>query len=152
MTTDPAAPAYELRRGSHMISTDPRRLDLDVIYAYLSQSYWAAGRSREQMARSLRHSLCFGLYNGAAQVGMARVISDYASFAYLCDVFVLQEHQGAGLGTWLIAAVMAHPDLQGLRRFMLATRDAHGLYRKFGFAQIDPPERWMEIVRPAALL
>ncbi len=137
-------PPYELRRGGYSISTDPARLDLDVIHGYLSRSYWAAGRSRELIARALQHSLCFGLHHEGGQVGLARVVSDYATFAWLCDVFVLEEHQGRGLGKWLIGAVVAHPRLQGLRRMMLATRDAHGLYRQHGFTALDEPERWME--------
>jgi GNAT superfamily N-acetyltransferase len=135
---------YELRRGGYRISTDPAQLDLDVIHGYLSRSYWAAGRPRELLARALRHSLCFGLYHERGQVGLARVVSDYATFAWLCDVFVLEEHQGQGLGKWLIGAVVAHPQLQGLRRMMLATRDAHGLYRQCGFTSLDEPARWME--------
>ncbi|MBX0326282.1 GNAT family N-acetyltransferase [Oscillochloris sp. ZM17-4] len=140
---------YELLEDGFRISTDPARLDLDVIHGYLTGSYWAAGRTRAQVARSLSHSLCFGLYAGDAQIGLARVISDYATFAYLCDVFVLEAYRGHGLGTWLMGAVVAHPDLRGLRRFMLATRDAHGLYAKFGFALISAPEKWMEIVQAA---
>jgi GNAT superfamily N-acetyltransferase len=143
------APPYELCRDNYMISTDPARLDLDAIHGYLARSYWAAGRSREQTARSLAHSLCFGLYHGQGQVGLARVISDYATFAYLCDVFVLEEHRGGGLGIWLIGAVVAHPDLHGLRQFLLATRDAHGLYQKHGFTLISAPEKWMQIVQAA---
>jgi GNAT superfamily N-acetyltransferase len=139
---------YELRRDGYLISADPARLDVDVIFGYLAGSYWAAGRTREQVERSLRHSLCFGLYHGGAQVGLARVISDYATFAYLCDVFVLEQHRGGGRGTWLVGAVVAHPDLHGLRRFMLATRDAHSLYSKFGFTLLSAPERWMEIYKP----
>jgi GNAT superfamily N-acetyltransferase len=142
-------PPYELRRDDYLISTDPARLDPAAIHGYLSRSYWAAGRTREQVARSLAHSLCFGLYAGVAQAGLARVITDYTTFAYLCDVFVLEEHRGRGLGTWLVGAVADHPDLRGLRRFMLATHDAHGLYAKFGFAPISAPEKWMEIVRAA---
>ena len=122
-------------------STDPQHLDLDVIHGYLDRSYWAAGRPRELIARSLRHSLCFGLYHGDAQVGLARVVTDYATFAWLADVFVLEDHRGQGLAKWLIASVVAHPDLRELRRFLLATRDAHGLYQQFGFAPIAAPER-----------
>jgi GNAT superfamily N-acetyltransferase len=139
-----AQPPYELHRGDYSISTDPARLDLDVIHGYLSRSYWAAGRSRELIARAIQHSLCFGLYHDAGQVGFARIITDYATFAWLCDVFVLEEHQGRGLGKWLIGAVVAHPQLQGLRRTLLATRDAHGLYGQHGFALLAEPERWME--------
>ena len=134
---------FETQRGDYTISTDPARLDLDVIHGYLDRSYWAAGRPRELVARSLRHSLCFGLYHGSVQVGLARVVSDAATFAWLADVFVLEEHRGQGLAKWLIATVVAHPDLRDVRRFMLATRDAHGLYAQFGFAPIAAPERLM---------
>jgi GNAT superfamily N-acetyltransferase len=141
---------FEARRGDYVVSTDQARLDLDVIYGYLSRSYWAAGRPREIVARSLHGSLCFGLYHGERQVGLARVISDRATFAWLCDVFVLEEHRGEGLGVWLIETVLSHPELQGLRRFLLATRDAHELYTRFGFAPLAAPERWMERLPDAA--
>lgn len=147
MTSEPTP--YELRRDGYTISTDPARLSPEAIHAYLSRSYWAAGRSREQVERSLAGSLCFGLYQGEEQVGLARVISDGATFAYLCDVYVLEEHRGGGLGVWLIGAVVDHPDLRGLRRFMLATRDAHGLYAKYGFTPLSGPEKWMEIYKPS---
>jgi GNAT superfamily N-acetyltransferase len=152
MTTSPFEPPapFEVRRGDYLISTDPARLDLDSIYGYLSGSYWAAGRPREVVARSLRASLCFGLYHGASQVGLARVVTDCATFAWLCDVFVLEEHRGRGLGVWLIDVVVGHPELQGLRRIMLATRDAHGLYARHGFTPITAPERWMERLATAS--
>jgi GNAT superfamily N-acetyltransferase len=134
----------EVWHDGYLISTDPARLDVDVIHGYLARSYWAAGRPRAVLERSLQQSLCFGLYHEGAQVGMARVVTDYATFAWLCDVFVLEAHRGRGLGVWLIATVVGHPDLQGLRRFLLATRDAHDLYRKHGFAPLAAPERWME--------
>jgi GNAT superfamily N-acetyltransferase len=137
----------EENRDSFVISTDPARLDPAAIYAYLSRVYWAKTRSRSAVERSLKNSLCFGLYEGATQIGLARVISDYATFAYVCDVYVLEAYQGKGLGTWLMKMVMAHPDLQGLRRWLLATRDAHRLYRKAGFTPLETPERWMEILR-----
>ncbi len=141
-----AASHFKARRPGFMISTDPIRLDVDVIYGYLhDRAYWAIGRPREVVANALRHSLNFGVYEDGAQVGLARIISDYATFAYLCDVFILESHQGTGLGKWLIESVRAHPDLQGLRRWMLATRDAHGLYRQYGFSELSAPEKWMEI-------
>ena len=140
---------YEEKREGFVITTDPARLDPDAIYAYLSRVYWANTRSRDAVERSLKNSLCFGLYEGASQIGLARVISDYATFAYVCDVYVLEAYQGNGLGTWLMKMVMAHPDLQGLRRWLLATRDAHGLYRKAGFRLLESPERWMEILTTA---
>jgi GNAT superfamily N-acetyltransferase len=138
--------SFESRRGSLEVSTDPARLDLDTIHSFLARSYWASGIPRETVRRSLAHSLCFGLYDADAQVGMARVVSDYATFAYLADVFVLESHRGRGLGSWMIACVMAHPDLQGLRVWRLATRDAHGLYRRFGFGPCLRPETHMEIL------
>ena len=137
----------ELTREQYSISTDPRRLDIDAVHAYLTRSFWAEGISRTLVAKAMAHSLCFGLFDGASQVGFARVVTDRATFAYLCDVYVLESHRGHGLGKWLIEAVMAHPDLQGLRRFQLVTRDAHGLYERHGFAAPDNPDRHMEIFR-----
>jgi len=145
---DRAPGSAEARRGPYAISTDPARLDVDAIHAYLARSYWAPGIPREIVARSLEASLCFGLYHGEAQVGLARVVTDRATYAYLCDVYVLEEHRGRGLGKWLVAEVLAHPALQGLRRFALATRDAHGLYRPFGFAPLANPGNHLEIRRP----
>ncbi len=139
------ASVIEQRKGEYAISTDTARIDVDAVADYLSRSYWAAGRSREQIERSLAHSICFGLYHDGRQVGFARVISDHATFAYLCDVYVLEAHRGNGLGKWLVDVVLAHPELQGLRRWMLATRDAHELYRQFGFAELSNPDIWMEI-------
>lgn len=133
----------ELQRNQYTLSTDPSRLDPDAIYAYLSRSYWANQRAKETVEKSLQHSLSFGLYCGDQQVGLARVITDYATFAYLCDVYVLEEHQGHGLGKWLIDTVTSHPDLANIRMFLLATRDAHGLYRQYGFEELPQPERWM---------
>jgi len=133
-----------VQRDEFTISTDPARLDLEAIYAYLSRSYWANGRAKATVAKSLQHSLCFGLYEHERQIGLARVVSDYATFAYLCDVYVLEEFQGRGLGKWLMQTVMAHPELQGLRRWSLATRDAHGLYQQYGFTALQAPDKWME--------
>jgi GNAT superfamily N-acetyltransferase len=135
-------------RDGFTVSTDPARLDVDAVHAFLTTTYWCEGIPREVVERSLRGSLCFGLYTGVGQIGLARVITDGATFAYLCDVYVLPEHRGLGLGTWLMECVMAHPDLQGLRRFHLVTRDAHELYRPFGFQEVARPERHMEIARP----
>jgi len=140
----------ESTRGLYSISTNPQRLDPDAIHAFLSRSFWAEGISKELVARSMADSLCFGLFDGGvggAQVGFARVVTDRATFAYLCDVYVIESHRGRGLGTWLIETVMAHPDLQGLRRFQLVTRDAHQLYARVGFAVPIHPERHMEIFR-----
>jgi GNAT superfamily N-acetyltransferase len=136
----------EHRNGNFAISTDPARLDVDAIYAFLTQSYWAKGIPRDIVARSLQHALCFGMYDGEQQIGLARVISDFATYAYIADVYVLEPYRGQGLGKWLMACVMSHPDLQGLRRWSLATKDAHGLYRQFGFAELVRPERHMEIL------
>jgi len=131
-----------------VVSTDPGRLDLDVIHGYLTRSYWAVGIPRDVVERAVRRSLCFGAYLDGRQVGFARVISDYVTFAYVSDVFVLPAHQGQGVGQRIMAAIMAHPDLQGLRRWTLFTRDAHGLYRRFGFGEARHPERLMEVLGP----
>ena len=136
-----------LTRGQYSITTDPQKLDVDAIHAYLSRSFWAEGIPKDIVARSLANSLCFGLFDDAAQVGLARVVTDRATYAYLCDVYVLESHRTRGLGKWLIETVMAHPDLQGLRRFQLVTRDAHGLYSRHGFAPPAHPERNMEIFK-----
>ncbi len=126
-----------------LLSDDPARINLDVVHGYLTRSYWSEGIPRETVERSIRNSLVFGLYFGDKQVGFARVITDRATFAYLCDVFVLEDFQGRGLGKWMVEAITSHPDLQGLRRFLLATRDAHGLYERFGFRPLTNPERFM---------
>jgi GNAT superfamily N-acetyltransferase len=134
-------------KGQYSITTDPQKIDLGAVHAYLSRSFWAEGISKDIVARSLANSLCFGLFDGDVQVGLARVVTDRATYAYLCDVYVLESHRGLGLGKWLIETVMAHPDLQGLRRFQLVTRDAHGLYSRHGFAAPAHPERHMEIFK-----
>jgi ribosomal protein S18 acetylase RimI-like enzyme len=136
---------FESKHEGFVISTDPARLDIDAIHSYLSRSYWAAGIPKEVVAKSIEGSLCFGLYEGVRQVGLARVITDKATFAYLCDVYVLEEYCGRGLGKWLMRVVQSHPDLQRLRRFVLITRDAHGLYEQFGFSRLKEPDRYMEI-------
>ena len=138
----------EYFRESYCISTDPAKLDLEVIHGYLKRSYWSPDIPFEIVKRALAHSLCFGLYHGGQQIGFARAITDQTTFAYLADVFILEEFQGKGLGKWLIECIMAHPELQGLRRWMLATRDAHGLYAQYGFAALKHPEIVMEISRP----
>ncbi len=138
---------FEAHRGSFAVSTDPTRLDLDAIHAFLSRSYWATGIPRDIVERSIRGSLCFGLYAAEGQAGFARVITDAATYAYLADVYVLPEHRGHGLGTWLMEVIMSHPALQHLRRFALVTRDAQGLYERFGFRHLANPERHMEIRR-----
>lgn len=135
----------EWQKGDYLISTDKLRLDLEVIHDFLSQkSYWAQGRSLEVIKRGIENSLNFGIYQGRKQVGFARVVTDYATFAWLADVFVLEEHRGQGLGKWLIEVILSHPRLQGFRRWALATKDAHELYRNFGFDELNRPERWME--------
>jgi GNAT superfamily N-acetyltransferase len=141
-------PPFERRRGAFTVSTDPSRLDLDVVHGYLARSYWAEGVPRDVVARSIAGALCFGLYDGPAQVGFARAITDRATYAYLADVFVLERFRGQGLGVWMMECVMAHPDLQGLRRWSLVTRDAHELYRRFGFTPLPVPERYMERMDP----
>ncbi|HEX7253075.1 MAG TPA: GNAT family N-acetyltransferase [Thermoanaerobaculia bacterium] len=138
----------EWRRDTHVISTDRRKLDRTVIHRFLEGSYWAKGIPREIVDRCIENSLCFGLYDGGRQIGFARVVTDLSTFAYLADVFVLDSARGRGLGVWLIETIMGHPQLQGLRRWMLATADAHGLYRKFGFTALSRPERIMEITDP----
>jgi len=131
------------------ISTDKKLLDIDMIYQYLNkESYWAKGISFDKVQTSINNSICFGIYKDDKQVGFARVVTDKAVFAYLCDVFILDEYRRIGLSKWLIQTVLAHEELQGLRRWLLATADAHGLYNKFGFIPITSPERWMGIYTP----
>lgn len=137
-------PAFHSVRGEFSISTDRATLDLDVIHNFLVSSYWAAGIPRDVVARSIENSLCFGIFQQRQQIGFARVISDYATYAYIADVFVLDSFRGRGLGKWLMECIMSHPLLRGLRRWGLATRDAHGLYRQFGFSALASPERYME--------
>ena len=140
----------EWRRGEFYITTDRKRLDLAAIHKFLSEeSYWAAGIPRSTVAKSVRKSLCFGLFCGDRQIGFARVISDGATIAYLGDVYVLSEFRGRGLATWLMECIASHPELQGLRRWMLVTRDAHGLYEKFGFQPLAKPQAYMERFDPA---
>jgi GNAT superfamily N-acetyltransferase len=138
----------ETRRGDFLISTDHTLLDINAVHAYLSRSYWAEGIPIETVAKSIRESLCFGLYDGRQQIGLARVITDKTTFAYLCDVYVIEKYQRQGLGHWLMSTVCSHPDLQGLRQFVLVTRDAHGLYEKFGFTPLANPGRYMTVVQP----
>ena len=130
------------------ISTDKSRLNVPLIHDFLRNSYWAAGIPRTVVERAIQNSLCFGMYRGSAQVGFARVISDHATFAYLADVFIVPEERGKGLSKMLITEILAHPDLQGLRRFLLATKDAHELYRRFGFGPFQNPDRLMSIHNP----
>jgi GNAT superfamily N-acetyltransferase len=138
----------EYRRGEFLISTDRARLSLDVIHGFLTNCYWAKGIPLEVVTPSIKHSLCFGVYHGSAQVGFARVVSDFATVAYLGDVFVLESHRGRGLSKWLMECIVQHPALQNLRRWILTTRDAHSLYSQFGFTPLKAPERYMELRRP----
>ena len=151
----------EFRRADYLVSTDPARLDLDVIHGFLTNCYWAKGVPRQVVARAIEHSLCFGIYDetsgkvpdgtklatpvAAAQIGFARVITDFATIAYLGDVFVVESHRGRGLSRWMMECIMQHPALQGLRRWILLTRDAHRLYQQFGFTPVKAPERYMEL-------
>jgi len=142
---------YEWQNGEFTISTDRNRLQIDAIQKYLSEeSYWARGRSREQTERAIKNSLPFGVYKGENLIGFARVVTDFATFAYLGDVFILEDFRGKGLSKWLMDVIVNHPDLQGFRRWILATRDAHTLYEKFGFDGLRFPERWMEKTAPDA--
>lgn len=136
---------FEIRRDRYTISTNPSRLDIDAIADMLARSYWANKRTRKQLERALKNSLVFGLYDGDQQIGVARIISDFAIFSYLCDVFIHEDYRGLGLGKWLMEAVHAYPDLQGLRRWVLVTRNAHDFYRQFGWKLLPQPERWMSI-------
>jgi GNAT superfamily N-acetyltransferase len=134
--------------GEYEISTDTQRLDIDVIHNFLAEeSYWSPGIPREVVERAIRNSLCFGVYHHTAQVGFARIVTDRATFALLADVFILSAHRGKGLSKWLMRWITEHEDLQGLRRFLLLTSDAHGLYRQFGFRELGDPARFMEILR-----
>jgi GNAT superfamily N-acetyltransferase len=135
-------------QGDYHISTDKSLLDTTAIHDYLSNhSYWAKGRSMENVFRTIEHSLCFGIYHKQSQIGFARIITDYVTFAYLADVYILEDHRGKGLSKWLMEVITTHPLLQNQRRFMLATRDAHALYEKYGFKSLSKPERWMEIFK-----
>ncbi len=134
----------EFKKDKFTISDDVSRLNIDAICDFLSRAYWADKRPRRLIERSIKHSLNFGVYDGERQIGFARVVTDHATFAYLCDVFIHEEYRGHSLGKWMMECVMAHPDLQGLRRWSLATRDAHGLYQQFGFTELSDPSLWME--------
>jgi GNAT superfamily N-acetyltransferase len=147
--TEPVPPPRTAVRDGYTVSSDPARLDVDAIHAFLTTCYWSTGIPRETVARALAHSLGFGLYApDGAQVGFVRVVTDQATFAYLCDVYVRDAHRGRGLGEWLVGFALADPALQGLRRMILATRDAHGLYERFGFGAPKWPNAYMDIVQP----
>lgn len=142
----------EWHQDGFTISTDRARIDLDIVYRFLTESYWAKGIPKDVVRRSIDHSLAFGIYRDQQQVGFARVITDHATFAYLADVFVVEPYRGRGLAQWLMEVIVSHPALQGLRRWVLFTRDAHALYRKFGFGELRRPERVMERHDPAVYL
>lgn len=143
----PEPAVVEHRRESYLVSTDRGKLDLDVIHTFLTSCYWCPGIPREVVARSIQGSLCFGVYEGERQVGFARVITDYATYGYIADIFILESHRGRGLSKWMMECIMGHPALQGLRRWSLVTRDAHGLYQPFGFVRPADPDRYMEIIK-----
>jgi GNAT superfamily N-acetyltransferase len=135
---------HEWRRGEYAIVEDPARLDVEAIHGYLTRSYWAEGIPLEIVRRSLEHSINFSILHGTTLAGFGRVVTDRATFGYVGDVFVLEGHRGNGLSKWLMECMLAHPELQGLRRWVLLTRDAHGLYRRYGFEPLARPERYME--------
>jgi GNAT superfamily N-acetyltransferase len=139
-------PIHEYRRGALLVTTDRSNIDLDVVHGYLASCYWAGEIPREIVEKSILLSYCFSVFDGEQQVGFARVVTDFATYAYIGDVFVLDSHRGRGLGKWLVQCIREDADLQGLRRWSLVTRDAHGLYRHFGFESPGMAERYMEIV------
>ena len=134
----------EARQDEYLMSTDPKKLDPEAVHAFLTAAHWSPGIPLSLVKKALTNSLCFGLYHRGKQVGLSRVVTDYSTYAYLCDVYVLEAHRGKGLGHWMVECVMTHPELQNLRRFTLATRDAHGIYAAFGFTALTAPERMME--------
>jgi len=137
------------QKKGFLISTDKSLLNVEVIYKYLNEdSYWAQGMPFERLIKAIENSLCFGVYHERQLAGFARVVTDKATFAYLCDVFILPDYRSLGLSKWLVQTIVEYPELKGLRRWSLATADAHGLYSQFGFSQITKPERWMEIFKP----
>jgi len=141
----------QIAKGEYLISTDEAALQFDVIHGYLSgESYWAQQLTPEQMRKAIAHSICFGVYRKERQIGFARVVSDHATFAYIGDVFIIEEFRGQGLSKWLMKTIIGHPELQWLRRWLLATRDAHKLYEQFGFVGLSHPQRWMEHTAPDA--
>ena len=135
-------------KNGFTISTDKAKLDVDLIHSFLNGTYWAEGIPKETIRRSIEGSLCFGVFENAKQIGFARMITDKATFAYLADVFIIEEYRGRGLSKWLMDVIMSHPDLQGLRRMILVTKDVHGLYKKFGFVPLINVERWMQKLDP----
>lgn len=140
--------AYTVTENNFSISTDKSKIDIDYIHGFLSNSYWSPGVPRETVRKAMHGSLCFGVYENEKQIGYARMVTDAATFAYLADVFIDENFRGKGLGKWLVKIILAHPDLQGLRRIILATKDAHSLYAQFGFVSFATPERWMAYAPP----
>lgn len=145
-TPELATPIHEHHRGDYTVTTDRSKIDLDVVHGYLASCYWAGEIPRETVENSIRLSYCFSVFERDQQVGFARVVTDFTTYAYIGDVFVLDSHRGRGLGKWLVQCIRENPNLQGLRRWSLVTRDAHGLYRHFGFQSPGMAERYMEIV------
>lgn len=141
---------HSWRRDNYLISTDNALLNLEMIQELLGTAYWAPDRPLALIHRSIEHSLVFGVYHGERQIGFARLVTDYTTFAYLCDVMIADSYRGQGLGKWLVEAILAHPEVQSVRRWLLITRDAHGLYSQFGFVGLDEPERYMERMQAAA--
>lgn len=132
------------QRGDYEIDTDPARIDFELTHRFLSEeAYWSPGVARDIVDRAIANSIVFGAYKGDAQVAFTRVVSDKATYAWVCDVFVVAGERGAGVGKFLMESMLAHPELQGLRRWMLATRDAHGLYKQYGFAELEDPTRFL---------
>jgi GNAT superfamily N-acetyltransferase len=138
----------EFRKSTLSISTDNSQLDMDVVHDFLKRAYWSEGIPREIVEQGIKHSLCFGVYDHERQIGFGRVITDYATFGYICDVFIVEEYQGRGIGAWMMSCIMNHPRLQGFRRWHLLTRDAHALYRQCGFTELKDPGQHMEIANP----
>jgi N-acetylglutamate synthase-like GNAT family acetyltransferase len=138
----------EAYRDAFTISNDPTRLDMDTICDFFTRTHWAKDRPRERTERALANSLVFGVYESGKQIGIARVISDYSTFAFIDDVFIHEDYRARGIGKWLMQNILSHPDLLGIRRWTLVTRDAHGLYKQFGFHSLSNPYSWMEIIRP----
>lgn len=144
--------AFFVNKG-YLISTDKNLIDIKAVHDYLNtESYWAKGMPFTKLQTAIENSMCFGVYINNTQAGFARVVTDKATFAYLCDVFILPQHRGFGLSKWLVQSILNHADLQGLRRWALATADAHGLYEQFGFSVLTNPERWMGIYNPYSII
>ena len=140
---------YNIEKNNYLISTDKNKIDIDYVHGFLSKSYWSPGVPTRIVKRAMKGSLCFGVYNNDKQVGYARMVADKATFAYMADVFIDEKHRGKGLAKWLVESILAHPQLQGLRRILLATKDAHKLYEQCGFTSINNPERYM-VYNPSA--